>query len=170
MVHLLISVTGNKIVTGAGGSWLRFGLKQISIFDCTEACYSESNMLGSGLKEEDDGGLTYFGRQAVDRMNKIGMAIDIAHTGDKTSLDTIKASRKPVFIPHAGARGVWNSKRMRPDEVIKACADSGGVIGIEAAPHTTVSRKNPQMNIESVMDHFEYCVNLVGIDRLFQQG
>lgn len=128
--------------------------------------YSESNMLGSGLKEENDGGLTYFGHQAVDRMNKIGMAIDIAHSGDKTSLDTIKASQKPVFISHAGARGVWNSKRMRSDETIKACAKRGGVIGIEAAPHTTVSSRHPQMNIESVMDHFEYCVNLVGIDHV----
>lgn len=128
--------------------------------------YSESNMLGSGLKEESDGGLTSFGHKAVDRMNKIGMAIDIAHSGDTTSLDTIKVSKKPVFISHAGARGVWNSKRMKPDEVIKACAERGGVIGIEASPHTTFSREHPQMDIESVMDHFQYCVNLVGIEHV----
>ena len=128
--------------------------------------YSESNMLGSGLKEKGDSGLTYFGQQAVERMDKLGIAIDIAHTGDRTSLDTIKASKRPVFISHAGARGVWNSKRMRPDEVIKACAERGGVIGIEAAPHTTVSRANPVMSIESVMDHFKYCVNLVGIEHV----
>ncbi len=128
--------------------------------------YSEANMLGSGLKEEGDSGLTYFGHQVVERMNKLGMAIDIAHTGDQTSIDTIKASRTPVFISHAGARGVWNSRRMRLDTVIKACAERGGVIGIEAAPHTTVSREHPQMTIESVMDHFKYCVNLVGIDHV----
>jgi membrane dipeptidase len=128
--------------------------------------FSESNMLGSGLKEESDGGLTVFGHKVVNRMNKLGMAIDIAHSGDKTSLDTIKASKKPVFISHAGARSIWNSKRMRSDEVIKACAEKGGIIGIEAAPHTTVSRKHPEMNIESVMEHFEYCVDLVGIDHV----
>ena len=128
--------------------------------------YGESNMLGSGLKENGDSGLTYFGHQVVERMNKLGMAIDIAHTGDKTSLDTIKASSAPVFISHAGARGVWNSRRMRPDTVIKACAERGGVIGIEAAPHTTVSREHPQMTIESVMDHFKYCVDLVGVDHV----
>jgi membrane dipeptidase len=128
--------------------------------------YSESNMLGSGLKEENDGGLTYFGHQAVDRMNKIGIAIDISHSGDRTSLDTIKVSKKPVFISHAGARGVWNSKRMKPDEVIKACAERDGMIGIEASPQTTFSRKHPQMDIESVMDHFMYCVDLVGIDHV----
>ena len=126
--------------------------------------YSESNQLGSGIKEESDGGLTYFGHKAVERMNKIGMAIDVSHSGEKTSLDTVKASKKPIFISHAGARGVWNSKRMKSDELIKACAERGGVIGIEASPHMTFSRKHPQMDIESVMDHFEYCVNLVGVD------
>jgi len=128
--------------------------------------YGESNMLGSGQKEKGDGGLTHFGLQVVERMNKLGMAIDIAHTGDQTSLDTIEASSAPVFISHAGARGVWNSRRMRPDTVIKACAERGGVIGIEAAPHTTVSREHPQMTIESVMDHFKYCVDLAGIDHV----
>lgn len=128
--------------------------------------YNESNLLGSGLKEKIDAGLTFFGNQAVQRMNKLGMAIDVAHSGDKTSLDTITASKKPVFISHAGARGVWNSKRMKPDEVIKACAERGGVIGIVAVPHTTFSRKHPQMDIESVMDHFEYCVELVGIEHV----
>lgn len=126
--------------------------------------YSESNALGSGLKERKDGGLTYFGRAAVDRMNKVGMAIDTSHCGDQTTLDVIEASRKPVFITHAGARVLWNSNRLKPDDVLKACAAKGGVIGIEAAPHTTISEKNPLHNIDSFMEHFEYIKDLVGID------
>src|SRR5207237_9125998 len=59
--------------------------------------YSEANTLGSGLKETRDGGLTEFGRQAVRRMNKLGIAIDVSHSGDQTSLDTIQASEKPIF-------------------------------------------------------------------------
>ena len=128
--------------------------------------YSQSNLLGSGLKEDDDGGLTHFGRQAVRRMNKIGMAIDVAHSSMKTALGVIKASEKPVFISHAGAKAVWNSKRMFSDEVIRACSERGGVIGIEASPGTTFSRKHPQMDIETVMDHFEYCTGLVGLDHV----
>jgi membrane dipeptidase len=128
--------------------------------------YSEANTLGSGLKEARDGGLTEFGRQAVRRMNKLGIAIDISHSGDQTSLDTIAASEKPIFITHAGARGLWNTKRMKPDEVIKACAAKGGVIGIEAAPHTTLTKKHPRHSIESFMEHFEYCADLVGIDHV----
>ncbi|MSQ37703.1 MAG: diguanylate cyclase [Chloroflexi bacterium] len=128
--------------------------------------YSEANTLGSGLRETRDGGLTEFGRQAVKRMNKLGIAIDVSHSGDQTSLDTIATSDKPIFITHAGARALWNTKRMKPDEVIKACAAKGGVIGIEAAPHTTLTKKQPHHNIEGYMEHFEYCANLVGIDHV----
>ena len=128
--------------------------------------YSEANTLGSGLKEARDGGLTEFGKQAVRRMNKLGIAIDISHSGDQTSLDTIEASDKPIFATHAGARGLWNTKRMKPDEVLKALAAKGGVIGIEAAPHTTLTKKHPRHNIESFMEHFEYCADLMGIDHV----
>src|SRR5439155_1172765 len=112
------------------------------------------------------GGLTEFGRQAVRRMNKLGIAIDVSHSGDQTSLDTIQASEKPIFITHAGARALWDTKRMKPDEVIKAMAAKGGVIGIEAAPHTTLTKKHPKHNIESYMEHFEYCADLVGIEHV----
>ncbi len=128
--------------------------------------YSEANTLGSGLRETRDGGLTELGRQAVRRMNKLGIAIDISHSGDQTSLDTIATSERPIFITHAGARALWDTKRMKPDEVIKACAAKGGVIGIEAAPHTTLTKKNPHHNIEGFMEHFEYCADLVGIDHV----
>ncbi len=133
---------------------------------CLGIAYSEANALGSGLKEPHDGGLTSFGRQAVKRMNKLGIAIDVSHSGDRTSMDTIEVSDKPIFITHAGARALWNSSRLKPDEVIKACAEKGGVIGIEAAPHTTITEKNPRHSIESFMEHFEYCAELVGIDHV----
>ena len=137
-----------------------FGVRQMGI------AYSEANTLGSGLKERGDGGLTYFGERAVRRMNQLGIAIDISHSGDQTCLDTIAASTKPVFITHAGARGLWPTNRMKTDATIRACAERGGVIGIEAAPHTTLSPDHPLHSIESVMDHFRYCVDLVGIEHV----
>ena len=133
---------------------------------CLGIAYSEGNALGGGLKEPRDGGLTTFGRQAVRRMNQLGIAIDVSHSGDQTSLDTIEVSDKPIFITHAGARALWNSNRLKPDDVIRACAAKGGVIGIEAAPHTTLTERHPRHSIESFMEHFEYCVNLVGIDHV----
>ncbi|MET8049652.1 membrane dipeptidase [Streptosporangium sp. NPDC005286] len=137
-----------------------FGVRQIGI------AYSQANQLGSGLAERADAGLTNFGRRAVERMNRLGMAIDISHSGDRTSLEVIEHSTVPVFITHAGARAIWPTNRMKPDEVIKACAERGGVIGLEAAPHTTLSEKHREHSLESVMDHFTYCVDLVGIDHV----
>jgi membrane dipeptidase len=137
-----------------------FGVRQMGI------TYSESNMLGSGLRERGDGGLTSFGRQAVKRMNDVGMAIDCAHTGVQTTLDVVAASEKPIFLTHTGARALWNIRRLAPDEVLKACAGKGGVIGVEAAPHTTLTENNPDHNIEGFMEHFEYIKALVGIDHV----
>jgi len=133
---------------------------------CMGIVYSESNMLGSGLRESRDAGLTDFGYDVVKRMNKIGMAIDVSHAGDQTSLDVIEASNMPIFITHAGARKLWDIKRMKPDEVLLALAEKGGIAGIEAAPHTTITKKNPEHNIESCMEHFKYCVELMGIDHV----
>ncbi len=128
--------------------------------------YSESNALGSGLKEDRDGGLTKFGHKVVERMNKLGMAIDCSHVGIQTTLDTIEASAQPIFLSHVGAKALWNSRRLSPDNVMKACAAKGGVIGIEAAPHTTITKANTNHSLVSFMEHFEYVKDLVGIDHV----
>ncbi|MDG6933629.1 MAG: membrane dipeptidase [Nitrososphaerota archaeon] len=133
---------------------------------CMGLVYSEANAIGAGLREKSDGGLTNFGYQVVERMNKIGMAVDLAHVGDKTSLDAIAASSLPVFITHAGARSLWNTSRMKPDNVLEALADKKGVIGIEAAPHTTLTKKHIHHSLDSVMEHFQYIEKLIGIDHV----
>jgi membrane dipeptidase len=136
------------------------GLRQIGI------AYSDSNALGSGLREASDGGLTALGQRAVRRMNQLGLAIDLSHSSDQTALDTCARTDAPVFLTHAGARSVWDIARMKPDDVLRAVAQTGGVIGMSAAPHTTLSGDHPQHTIESVMDHFEYIAELVGIEHV----
>lgn len=126
--------------------------------------YSESNMLGTGLKEIRDGGLTDFGYDAVVRMNKLGMLVDVSHVSDQTAMDTIALSKRPIVISHSGVRALTPTTRMFPDEVIQALAERGGVMGIEAAPNLTVTEKHPLHSIESYMEHIEYCIDLVGID------
>ena len=133
---------------------------------CMGLVYSEANALGAGLKEARDGGLTQLGGQVVRRMNQLGIAIDVSHTGDQTALDAIEVSEKPIFITHAGARSLWNTSRMKPDDVIKACAAKGGVFGVEAAPHTTLTERHKEHSVESYMEHFEYIANMVGIDHV----
>lgn len=136
------------------------GLRMIGV------AYSESNALASGLSEEADGGLTHLGRRAIRRMNELGIMIDVSHTADRSARDVIESSEDPVSITHAGARALWNTSRMKPDEVIRAVAASGGFIGVEAAPHTTLTAAHPHHSLESVMEHMEYCIELVGIDHV----
>ena len=114
------------------------GIRQIGI------AYSDSNGLGAGLNEPADYGLTAFGRRAVRRMNDLGLAIDVSHASDRTGIETAAASAAPVFITHAGARALWDIPRLKCDDALRAVADSGGVIGISAAPHTTISAEHPQ--------------------------
>lgn len=136
------------------------GLRQTGI------AYSDANALGSGLAEPRDGGLTAFGRRAVRRMNQLGLAVDVSHSSAQTALDVCAVSERPVLLTHGGARAVWDIPRMMPDEVLRAVADTGGVIGISAAPHTTVSAAHPRHSIDSVMDHASYCVELVGVEHV----
>jgi len=137
-----------------------FGVRALGI------TYSEANALGSGLREPRDGGLTVLGRQAVRRMNEVGMLIDCSHCGDQTALDAIEASTKPIVLSHIGARALWESNRLAPDTVLRACADGGGLIGMEAAPHTTLTPTHSSHSLDSVMEHFEYIRDLVGIDHV----
>ncbi|MCE7482010.1 dipeptidase [Microbacterium profundi] len=136
------------------------GLRQIGI------AYSESNMLGGGLVDGDDGGLTRFGVKAVARMNQVGLAIDVSHSNDRTGIETCEASSKPVFMTHAGARALWDIPRLKRDPALKAIADTGGVVGMSAAPHTTISYDHRSHSLDSVMDHFEYTANLIGIEHV----
>jgi membrane dipeptidase len=136
------------------------GIRQIGI------AYSESNGLGAGLSETTDFGLTDFGRAAIRRMNRLGLAVDVSHSSDRTGIDAADASDAPIFITHAGARALWDIPRLKSDDALRAVAAGGGVVGMSAAPHTTISREHTTHSILSVMDHFEYCAELVGIDHV----
>jgi microsomal dipeptidase-like Zn-dependent dipeptidase len=118
------------------------GLRQIGI------AYSDANALGSGLSEKVDAGLTNFGRRAVRRMNQVGLAIDISHSSDRTGIDVCEASEQPVFMTHAGGAAIWDTSRMKSDDVLRAVAETGGVIGMSAAPHTTLSHEHPRHSLE----------------------
>lgn len=122
--------------------------------------YNASNALGTGGGDvyERDGGLTGFGVSAVERMNDVGMAISVSHASPQTSLDACAVSEKPVFDTHALAQGAGIEARGTSDEVFKAIADTGGVVGILSSTHLP--------DIETYMDHFEYVVDLIGIDHV----
>lgn len=137
-----------------------FGLRQIGM------TYSSSNILACGGQDRVDFGLTSLGVKAVERMNKLGILIDCAHSSTQTIFDTAKYSKTPILLSHIGARKLYDTKRMATDEAMKAVADKGGLIGVEAAPHTTISPQHPKHTVYSIIDHFEYVRDLVGIDHV----
>jgi membrane dipeptidase len=131
----------------------------------TQLTYNGGNQLGSGCKVANDRGLTGFGAQVVARMNSVGMAIDVSHCGQRTSLDAISASKKPVLITHSNCRALAPGvPRCKPDEVIVAAARSGGVLGITSV-RQFVRTKGPA-TVEDVLDHFDHAVKLVGVEHV----
>ena len=129
-------------------------------------CYSESNMLGGGMGEViKDRGLTDFGYDAVKRMNRVGMLIDIGHTNDRTAIETIEASDKPIYDSHSGPEAIaWG--HTKGDEVLHALAENGGLMGVGGAGSGLRTEKHPVGSIESYMQCVEYCIDLMGIDHV----
>ncbi|MFC4276447.1 dipeptidase [Achromobacter aloeverae] len=91
--------------------------------------YNEANLLGDGCLEKRNAGLSDLGLKMVEEMNRVGIAIDLSHCAPRTCLDAARHSRSPVFLTHANANAVIQRPRNKSDEVIKAVADTGGVIG-----------------------------------------
>lgn len=128
--------------------------------------YDNGNRLGGGLAQQTDEGLTRRGRDYVALLNALGVAIDLSHAGDRTTLDVIELSSVPVVISHAGARSIWPIPRLKPDTVLHALADASGLIGISASPTSTRSREHPEHTIDSVMDHVRYLIDTIGVGHI----
>lgn len=126
--------------------------------------YNEQNLLGSGSTERGDGGLSNYGIAIVKAMNEAGMLVDVSHSGDRTVLDAIEASSKPIAIGHANCRALNDHPRARTDEAIRKLASKGGVIGI-AAIRPFVKAEDPT-TIEDLVDHYDHVVRLVGVEHV----
>ncbi len=123
------------------------------------------NRIGGGSTDSKDPGLTEYGGTIVKRMNEVGMAVDISHCADRTSLDAIEASRRPVLITHSNCRKlVPNSSRCKTDETIRHMAAKGGVMGVTMV-RGFVSASGPA-TIETVLDHVDHITRLVGVEHV----
>ncbi|SOH93930.1 membrane dipeptidase [Monaibacterium marinum] len=126
--------------------------------------YNTQNFFGAGYLEQNDSGLTGFGREAVDAMAQAGILIDLSHVGIKTSLDTIAYSSKPVAITHCLPSALKDVPRNKPDEVFKACAEKGGVIGTSLfAPGLAAGN---DATVADVIDAMQHTLDLVGEDHV----
>jgi membrane dipeptidase len=97
--------------------------------------YNIQNTIGASCYETVDAGLTRFGRNVVAEMNRVGIVVDLSHVGDRTSIDAIEASRRPVAINHANPREFFDHRRNKAPEVLRALAAHDGVIGLSMYPN-----------------------------------
>lgn len=127
--------------------------------------FNTRTYVGDGCGERTNGGLSYLGLELVERMNELGMLIDLSHCGIQTTLDAIEASKDPVLCNHIGARVLYpQCKRLKTDEELKAIAAKGGIVGISAIPNQL--SRNAEQGIQDMLNHIDYIVNLIGVDHI----
>jgi membrane dipeptidase len=132
----------------------RLGVRVIQL------AYNRRNPFCDGCEEPRDAGLSILGRKLVAELNRLGVLIDVSHTGWKSSLDAVDVSDAPCIASHSNAHAVHPSPRNLPDELIVAIAQSGGVIGMNGFPSFVAMSDRP--TLDEFIDHMVYIDALVG--------
>ena len=126
--------------------------------------YNDRNLIGDGCLEPGNAGLSALGRQAVERINALGIAVDLSHCGTQTTADGIAASTRPPLITHSGCREVYRHPRSKEDRELKAMADKGGVVGIYFMPFIGPGTGAP--TTEMLMRQIDHALTVCGTDHV----
>lgn len=124
--------------------------------------YNRHNRVGGGCQQDDDPGLSEFGRRVLDEMARVGMLACCSHTGHRTAMDVMAYSANPVLYSHSNARAVHDHPRNVSDEALKACAATGGVVG---ANGIGLFLGEGDL-VESFTRHVDYMVQLIGVEHV----
>jgi membrane dipeptidase len=124
--------------------------------------YNRRNPLGDGCGELNDGGLSDFGRTAIAELNRLGIIVDVAHSGWRTSLEAAKASTRPMVASHTACAALHKHYRGKPDDTIKAICDTGGLIGICCIPKFLGAKGD----LNAMLDHLDYALKAFGEDHV----
>jgi membrane dipeptidase len=124
--------------------------------------YNRRNPIGEGCGESADAGLSDFGKAVVKEMNRVGMLVDVAHTGWQSCIDAAKTSDKPVVASHSACWALNKHYRCKTDAVLRALADTDGYMGICCIPRFLGGKGD----ISVMMDHIDYVVKKFGVERL----
>ncbi|WP_233171712.1 membrane dipeptidase [Dyella sp. ASV21] len=126
--------------------------------------YNHKSPLGCGCLDGDTEGVTPLGREAIGKMNALGVALDLSHANRATTAQGIALSSKPPVISHAGCRSVYAHPRNKDDREMKALADKGGVMGIYMLPFLTEPNRQP--TLDDYMRHMAYALKVCGEDHV----
>jgi membrane dipeptidase len=135
--------------------------------------YNTATTVGSGCYESDDRGLTDFGRDLVDELNRVGILIDLSHVGAKTSADAIAYSKKPVAYTHCLPAALKAHPRNKSDDELRFLAERGGFVGVTMFP--PFLKRGAHSTMDDIVEAIEHVANVVGEDRVgigtdFTQG
>ncbi|CAG0986422.1 membrane dipeptidase [Rhizobiaceae bacterium] len=122
--------------------------------------YNTQNLVGAGCWEENDSGLTGFGREVVDEMNRVGVLIDLAHVGLKTADDAIRHSKKPCAYTHVSSKTVHDHPRNKTDDQLRFIVDRGGFVGMTTYPF--LLPKGADTDLDDCLDAMEHMINVCG--------
>ncbi len=125
--------------------------------------YNRRNLLGDGCMEPADAGMSRVGIECIERMNSLGILVDLSHCGRRTAADAIAASKRPVSFTHSGCNAIAEHPRHRTDAELRAVAETGGVSGIYIMPYLA---KGKQPTANDVIHHIEHAVNVAGEDHV----
>jgi len=126
--------------------------------------YNNQSLLATGCYEKNDSGVTNFGREAIKEMNRVGIVIDMSHSAEKSTLDAIDISEKPIAITHANPSFWHSAKRNKSEKLLKILSESGGMLGLSLYPHHL--KNNSECKLESFCEMVARTVDIMGIKNI----
>lgn len=126
--------------------------------------YNHRNLVGDGCLESRDAGLSDFGRQVIREMNRLGILVDLSHVGERTAAEALEASEQPVAFTHANAYSVHPHRRNLRDDMIRAVAKKGGVIGVNGYPAFVSASEAPTLT--DWIRHVDHLVEVAGVEHV----
>ncbi len=126
--------------------------------------YNNQSLLATGCYENNDSGVTNFGREAIKEMNRVGIVVDMSHSAEKSTFDAIEISEKPIAITHANPKFWHDVKRNKTNDLLKTLANSGGMLGLSLYAHHL--RESTKCSLESFCEMTAKTAELMGVKNL----
>jgi len=126
--------------------------------------YNNQSVLATGCYEDNDSGVTRFGKQVIAEMNRVGMVVDMSHSAERSTLEAIEISSRPIAITHANPASWHPALRNKSDDILKALADTGGMIGFSMYPHHLAGAS--ECTLESFCAMIAQTADKMGIDQI----
>ena len=126
--------------------------------------YNNQSLLATGCYEEDDPGITRMGRQVISEMNRVGLVVDMSHSAARSTLDAIEISSRPIAITHANPLFWCDALRNKSDDVLKALAESGGILGFSMYPHHLKNKS--ACLLEEFCEMIARTAEMIGVERI----